>query len=83
LAPEVRNQDPLKALDGGMDGLDAYRSIAIGAKKHLDEDGRVAVEIGFDQRQDVEDIFEAAGYALEGSAMDLGGNERALMFEAV
>jgi release factor glutamine methyltransferase len=83
LAPEVRNQDPLKALDGGMDGLDAYRSIAIGAKKHLDEDGRVAVEIGFDQRQDVEDIFEAAGYALKGSAMDLGGNERALMFEAV
>jgi release factor glutamine methyltransferase len=80
LAPEVRDQDPMKALDGGMDGLDAYRSIAAGAGGCLEQDGRVAVETGFDQRQDVIGIFEAEGFVLKGSAKDLGGNERALMF---
>jgi release factor glutamine methyltransferase len=68
------------ALDGGPDGLVAYRRIAAGANRHLEEDGRVAVEIGFDQRRDVIGIFEANGFAPEGSAKDLGGNERALMF---
>jgi release factor glutamine methyltransferase len=80
LASEVRYHDPVMALDGGLDGLDAYRSIAAGAGRHLEEAGRVAVEIGFDQRQDVIGIFEAEGFALKGSAKDLGGNERALMF---
>lgn len=80
LAPEVRDHDPVKALDGGMDGLDAYRSIAAGASGHLEEDGRVAVETGFDQRQDVIGIFEAEGFVLKGSARDFGGNERALLF---
>ena len=83
LAPEVREHDPARALDGGADGLDAYRRIAAGAKRHLESDGRVAVEIGFDQRQDVSGIFEATGFALEGSAKDLGENQRALMFMAV
>jgi release factor glutamine methyltransferase len=83
LAPEVRDHDPATALDGGPDGLDAYREIATAAKSHLQEDGRVAVEIGFDQRQGVTGIFEAAGFALDGSAKDLGGNDRALMLVAV
>jgi release factor glutamine methyltransferase len=80
LALEVRDHDPVKALDGGSDGLDAYRRISAGADKHLDEDGGVAVEIGFDQRQDVTRIFEAEGFILHEGARDLGGNERALMF---
>jgi release factor glutamine methyltransferase len=80
LAPEVRDHEPMKALDGGMDGLDAYRSIAARAEGYLEEDGRVAVEIGFDQRQDVIGIFEAEGFVLTDSAKDLGGNERALLF---
>jgi release factor glutamine methyltransferase len=80
LPPEVRDHDPVRALDGGPDGLDAYRRIAAGANRHLEEDGRVAVEIGFDQRRDVTGIFEACGFAEERSAKDLGGNERALMF---
>jgi release factor glutamine methyltransferase len=80
LEPEVRDHDPARALDGGSDGLDAYRKIASGVEKHLDENGRVAVEIGFDQRPDVTGIFEAEGFVLEESARDLGGNERALLF---
>jgi len=80
LALEVRDHDPVKALDGGMDGLDAYRAIAAGARRHLEEHGRVAVEIGFDQRQDVIAIFEVEGFELGRSARDFGGNERALMY---
>jgi release factor glutamine methyltransferase len=80
LAPEVREHDPVKALDGGPDGLHAYRRIAAGAGRHLQEASRVAVEIGFDQRRDVTEIFEAEGFMLQGGARDLGGNERALMF---
>jgi release factor glutamine methyltransferase len=80
LEPEVRDHDPARALDGGSDGLDAYRKIAADVEKHLDENGRVAVEIGFDQRPDVTGIFEAEGFVLEESARDLGGNERALLF---
>lgn len=80
LAPEVRDHDPVTALDGGLDGLGAYRTIAAGAGRHLEEGGRVAVETGFDQRQGVIGIFEAEGFVLKGSAKDLGGNERALLF---
>jgi release factor glutamine methyltransferase len=83
LAPEVRDHDPAKALDGGTDGLDAYRRIAAGAAGHLEAGGRVAVEVGFDQRRAVSAIFEASGLAPIESARDLGGHERALMFRAV
>jgi release factor glutamine methyltransferase len=82
LAPEVKDHDPARALDGGADGLSAYRRIAAGAQRHLERDGRVAVEIGFDQRQAVTGIFEAEGFTLTESARDLGGNARGLMFAA-
>ena len=51
LAPEVKNHDPPAALDGGLDGLDAYRAIAKDAARLLTEDGIVGVEIGYDQRR--------------------------------
>ena len=46
LAREVRRFDPPRALDGGRDGLDAYRAIASGAMAHLADRGTVVVEIG-------------------------------------
>lgn len=79
---EVREHDPLRALDGGADGLDAYRIIAAGAAAHLAEGGVVAVETGFDQREAVTAIFTARGFDLRGSACDLGGRDRALAFRA-
>ena len=80
LAPEVRVHDPLAALDGGADGLDAYRAIAEGAAGHLEPGGVVAVEIGIGQAQAVEEIFAGRGLALLGGADDLGGVRRALGF---
>ncbi|MEM7192161.1 MAG: peptide chain release factor N(5)-glutamine methyltransferase, partial [Pseudomonadota bacterium] len=46
LAPEVAHHDPRVALDGGADGLDAYRQIAVGAPQSLVQGGAVIVEIG-------------------------------------
>lgn len=80
LEPEVRDFDPRAALDGGQDGLDAYRAIATGAKDFLEEGGLVGVEIGFDQKQPVTAIFEAAGFRLEQAERDYGGNDRVLLF---
>lgn len=80
LAPEVAKFDPMAALDGGADGLDAYRAIAKGARLHLQEDGIIGLEIGFDQRQDVVQIFESHGFSLLEERRDYGGNDRVLVF---
>ena len=61
LAVEVSGHDPVEALDGGQDGLVFYRALASGLGAWLRPGGHVAVEIGDDQGQDVEDIFSASG----------------------
>ena len=68
------------ALDGGPDGLDAYRHIADGAAAHLEHDGQVAVEIGHTQRQEVGRLFAQAGYQLISMHRDLAGSDRAMVF---
>ena len=80
LAQEVREHDPLAALDGGDDGLDAYREIAQGAATHLKDDGMIAVEIGIGQAHDVKAIFAACGFSFQRGMEDLGGVLRALAF---
>ncbi len=80
LAREVREHDPRRALDGGVDGLDPYRIIARGCDAHLAPGGVVAVEIGAGQGPDVTGIFAAQGYRLLENRRDLAGHERALAF---
>ncbi|MDK1388521.1 peptide chain release factor N(5)-glutamine methyltransferase [Sinorhizobium sp. 8-89] len=81
LEPEVKFHDPAAALDGGDDGLNAYRAIALHADRHLEADGVIGLEIGFDQKQAVMALFAAQGFRLHDSAKDLGGNDRALVFK--
>lgn len=81
LRADVRNFDPLLALDGGADGLEAYRNIAAGATRHLEGDGRIALEIGYDQKRLVTEIFAAAGFRLVEAGCDLAGNDRVLIFQ--
>lgn len=80
LAREVRRHDPMLALDGGPDGLSAYRAIAsaVGAGPTVPRD--VLFEIGAGQADDVAAIMVSAGYDLADSARDLGGHVRALWF---
>ncbi|MEH6808859.1 MAG: peptide chain release factor N(5)-glutamine methyltransferase [Hyphomonas oceanitis] len=76
LDPEVRLYDPDAALDGGADGLDAYRELAGLAQARLKPGTPVVFEIGYDQQGDVRAILAAAGLTDIGSAKDLGGNDR-------
>jgi release factor glutamine methyltransferase len=80
LAPEVRDYDPHLALDGGHDGLDAYRAIAEGSEAHLECDARLLVEIGAGQEQAVIAIFRQSGLVYRQSRPDLGGHIRCLAF---
>jgi release factor glutamine methyltransferase len=76
LDPEVRDYDPRLALDGGADGLDAYRSLAPEILRVLKPGGRFAVEIGFDQKVAVEALFREAGAADVVTVRDLGDRDR-------
>lgn len=80
LAPEVKDFDPLAALDGGLDGLDAYRAIAKDAARFLHPDGMLGLEIGYDQRETVTSVFEGAGFLLVEAVRDYGQNDRVLVF---
>ncbi len=81
LSSDVKDFDPHLALDGGDDGLDCYRAIASGAPQHLSRIGRVIVEIGAGQRDDVTVIFAESGLILEESLRDLAGHDRCLVFK--
>ena len=78
---DVREHDPHMALDGGQDGLIAYRAIASGASAHLNSRGLIIVEIGVGQGEDVKTIFASHGFQLLKQKYDLGGHLRALAFE--
>ncbi len=80
LAPEVALFDPLPALDGGGDGLDAYRLILPRLGRLLGAEGRLALEIGDGQAMAVTALAVESGLALDDSLCDLGGRRRCLLF---
>ena len=81
LAPEVAAHDPRAALDGGPDGLEAYRRIAAGALAALRPEGHLLVEIGAGQGRAVQGLFRAVGLELEADALrlDLGRRPRCVV----
>lgn len=76
LAPEVKDFDPRLALDGGPDGLAPYRIIASEAAHWLKPQGRVLVEIGYDQGAAVSALFAEAGFSQIAVEKDLAGLDR-------
>ncbi len=76
LDPEVREHDPRIALDGGPDGLDAYRAIAPEVMRLLRPGKPFAVEIGYDQSAAVEQLFFDAGAAEVKTSKDLALRDR-------
>jgi release factor glutamine methyltransferase len=80
LEPEVRIYEPIIALDGGLDGLDFYRKIASNSEPFLKRNGKIVIEIGFGQKNDIEKIFLENGFKLTDSKTDLSGIVRALFF---
>lgn len=76
LDPEVREHDPHLALDGGEDGLDAYRVLAPEVLRVLKPGGMFAVETGWDQAGRVSALFLAAGAEDVRVVRDLGDRDR-------
>ena len=81
LQPEVAGFEPREALDGGMDGLAAYRAILAELPRLLARDGRALLELGHDQQEAVAALTAAAGFA--GTVhRDLAGIARCLELRA-
>lgn len=80
LEPEVRIHEPRKALDGGDDGLDFYRLIAAKAEGFLNKSGKIFLEIGIGQEEQITEIFAKKNFSLTDQARDLSGIIRILEF---
>ncbi|HEY8947244.1 MAG TPA: peptide chain release factor N(5)-glutamine methyltransferase [Rhizomicrobium sp.] len=79
LDPDVKDYEPLAALDGGRDGLDAYRAIAPIIAQRLATGGRAFLEIGQGQEQKVPMILKASGLETLRVAHDLAGIPRCVI----
>jgi release factor glutamine methyltransferase len=79
LQPEVRDHEPRLALDGGEDGLDAYRLLAPEILRVLKPGGLLLVEIGYDQGETVPPLFLAAGAEGVGVLKDLSDRNRVVI----
>ena len=78
LDPEVREHDPLLALDGGPDGLEAYRTLAPQILRVLKPGAPFFVEIGADQKSAVEALFRDAGAQGVATIQDLSARDRVI-----
>lgn len=76
LEADVKNHEPLLALDGGADGLDPIRKLLDTATPYLNPDGAIALEAGFDQLDAVADLARSAGFVDVAITKDYGDNPR-------
>lgn len=76
LMPEVREHEPVLALDGGEDGLDFYRRILEGCRAHLCGGGMLFLEIGYDQGEAVSGLLAEAGFLEVAVVKDYAGLDR-------
>jgi len=81
--PEVKNFEPELALVGGDDGLKFYREYSNNLKNLMNKSAYFICEIGINQRQDCEEIFENSGLYLNKIVNDLQGIERILSFSKI
>lgn len=79
LEPEVAQYEPRRALDGGGDGLAAYRVLAPQIARLLAPGGLAALEVGADQAKDVSHLLTGVGLSPAGSRRDLSGHERSVL----
>lgn len=76
LEPEVRDHEPILALDGDGDGLAYYRQIVAEARQYMRDGAAIYLEIGYDQGPAVSDLFRQCDYRQIRISQDLAGNDR-------
>ncbi len=76
LMPEVREHEPMSALDGDADGLKFYREISKNANKYLNKSGQIFFEIGCEQGADVSAMLNKSGFTDIRVSKDLAGLDR-------
>ncbi|MFZ7134603.1 MAG: peptide chain release factor N(5)-glutamine methyltransferase [Eubacteriales bacterium] len=79
LQREIQKFEPHIALDGGRDGLSYYRRIVRESKEYLLSGGTVVFEIGYDQGEEVMDLFNREGFKAMEKIKDLAGHDRVIM----
>ena len=79
LQDEVRNFDPHSALDGGSDGLEFYRLLANEGPKHLAPSGKLMIEFGDGQQDQIRSLFSSSSWNVEGILNDLTDRPRILI----
>jgi release factor glutamine methyltransferase len=79
LQPEIKDWEPVEALDGGEDGLDYYRAIIPEARNYLKEGGYLLLELGMSQSDEVKEMSEDAGFKDISLMKDFAGIERVLV----
>ena len=79
LEPEVKDFDPRGALDGGADGLGFYRRLAAAAKPFLKPEGKIMVEFGDGQAEDIKKIFATEKWIVEAVQEDYSHRARILV----
>ena len=78
--PEEVKKEPIIALDGGVDGLEFYKNIINNCENYLNEKGFLCLEIGYDQKEDLEKLIEATGKFENIEILrDFGGNYRVII----
>lgn len=83
LSKQVQNE-PMLALDGGKDGLDIYRRIIAEAYKYIQNSGYLCLEIGYDQKQEVINIFKQyKNYTEINIVKDLSKNDRCVIAKII
>jgi len=82
LQPEIREFEPILALDGGRDGLDSFRSILDDARHYLVPGGTILLEMGFDQKEGVQKISrQYPEYQSIKFIKDLAGHNRVVLIK--
>jgi release factor glutamine methyltransferase len=80
LQNDVKKFDPIISLDGGVDGFDCYKYIAKNILKNCFRDTKIYLEIGYDQKNEIVDIFKKENFSLTSIKKDLQDFDRILSF---
>lgn len=81
LQPEIKNYEPLEALNGGEDGLNFYRKIIENAEKYLLNSGLIFLEIGQGQAKAVQNIALMSGFNVIEVVKDIAGIDRVMILQ--